>query len=353
MEKIIVKLDNVSKNFDKVKVVKNINLNIKDGEFLTILGPSGCGKTTILKMIAGFFNPTEGHIYIDGEDIAKLEPHQIPVNTIFQNHALFPHLNVRKNIEFGLKMKKVPKNKRTIEVNKMLKLVKLDKLDNRLPIQLSGGQKQRVAIARALVNHPKVLLLDEPLSSLDLKLKKEMMLELKKIKQNLGITFIYVTHDQEEALTMSDRIVIINKGKIEQIDTPVNIYNYPKTKFVADFIGESNLLKGIITKIDNNIATIKIGNIEVLALNQINKVNDNVYLLIRPEQLKITKTKPNNQFLKGTITDHLYQGDIIKIFVNVDDLSLKINRFNEQELLPLNSEVYISWDIEDALIIQD
>ena len=243
VKKVMVKLENVTKNFDEKKIIKGIDLEIYEGEFLTFLGPSGCGKTTLLRTISGLEEVSSGKVYIDDIDVTNMPPQKRDVNTIFQNFALFNHMSVQKNIEFGLKMKKISKEEIEKRTKNIIKTVQLQDFANAMPLQLSGGQQQRVALARGLVNNPKVLLLDEPLSSLDLKLRKKMEIELKQIQKKSGITFIYVTHDQDEALSMSDRIAIINKGVIEQIDTPENIYNKPHTLFVADFIGESNKFK--------------------------------------------------------------------------------------------------------------
>ena len=254
---VFVQLLNICKSFDQDEaVIKNLDLDIRQGEFLTLLGPSGCGKTTTLRMIAGFELPTSGEIVIDGENITDKPPYKRCVNTVFQNYALFPHMNIYDNIAFGLKMKKMPKSKIKDKINEMLKMVQLEGYENRMPSQLSGGQMQRVAIARAVVNSPKVLLLDEPLGALDLKLRKQMQLELKHLQKILGITFVFVTHDQEEALTMSDRIVVMNNGIIEQIGTPEELYEHPKTKFVADFLGETNILEGEVFKLkDDEVLT--------------------------------------------------------------------------------------------------
>lgn len=243
---ILLNLENISVKYDEDTVLKNLNLYIKNKEFITFLGPSGCGKTTTLRIIGGFLTPNSGKVYFENKDITKLPPYKRQVNTVFQKYALFPHLNVYENIAFGLKIKKMPKSEIDKSVREMLALVNLKGYENKNVDFLSGGQQQRVAIARALVNHPKVLLLDEPLGALDLKLRKDMQNELKNIQQRLGITFIYVTHDQEEALTMSDTIVVMNDGVIQQIGTPEDIYNEPKNAFVADFIGESNIIDGIM-----------------------------------------------------------------------------------------------------------
>lgn len=243
-----IKFDKVSRHFGEVKAVDEANLEIRDGEFFSMLGPSGSGKTTCLRMIAGFDRPTSGQIFLYGEDVSNLPPYERNVNTVFQDYALFPHMTVADNIAYGLMVKKVAKPERMKRVEEMLDLVQLSGFGGRKPSQLSGGQRQRVALARALINHPKVLLLDEPLGALDLKLRQQMQIELKAIQKRVGITFIFVTHDQEEALTMSDRIALFNQGKIEQIGSPSEIYEHPKSAFVAGFVGTSNLVSGEIAK---------------------------------------------------------------------------------------------------------
>ena len=240
----IIKIENLSKSFGEKVVLDNINLDIKRGEFVTLLGPSGCGKTTLLRMLAGFTQPDEGAITMEDKDILSMPPHQRPLNTVFQRYALFPHLNVYENIAFGLKLKKVESKEIDKRVRKALKMVSMTDYEDRDVNSLSGGQQQRVAIARAIVNQPQVLLLDEPLAALDLKMRKDMQMELKDMHKTLGITFVYVTHDQEEALTLSDTIVVMSEGKVQQIGTPTDIYNEPVNSFVADFIGESNILNG-------------------------------------------------------------------------------------------------------------
>ena len=243
-----IQFDKVSRHFGEVKAVDQVDLEIHDGEFFSMLGPSGSGKTTCLRMIAGFDRPTSGNIFLYGQDVSDLPPYERDVNTVFQDYALFPHMNVGDNIAYGLMVKKVEKSVRMMRVNEMLDLVKLVGYAGRKPSQLSGGQRQRVALARALINHPKVLLLDEPLGALDLKLRQQMQVELKAIQQRVGITFIFVTHDQEEALTMSDRIAVFNEGKIVQVGTPAEIYERPASPFVAGFVGTSNLISGEVAK---------------------------------------------------------------------------------------------------------
>ena len=330
-KKVLVKLENVSKKYGKKYIIKNLNLEIYEGEFLTLLGSSGCGKTTILRMISGLEQVTEGKVYIDEKEVTHLDPTKRETNTIFQNFALFPHMTVTDNIAFGLKMKKVPQEEIEKRVKKAIKLVKLEGFENRFPKELSGGQQQRVAIARGIVMNPKVLLLDESLCSLDLKLKRQMQVELKKIQKKLGITFIYVTHDQDEALTMSDRIVILNKGIIEQIDTPKNIYKYPSTTFVADFIGESNIFEGTVMSVVDDITYIKVNDDVILTLNNNTeyKKGDTLNLLIRPEDFKSSQNLLKDS-IKGVIEDVIYDGVITKLVVNVNDkLKLKVTTFDD------------------------
>lgn len=351
MEKIIVKLENVSKSFDEGKfVIKNLSLEVKEGEFLTLLGPSGCGKTTILRLISGLEHVTEGKVFIDCVDVTNVDPTKREVNTIFQNLAIFPHLTVFDNIAFGLKMKKVPADEIKKRVEKTLKLVDMEGFDNRKPSQLSGGQLQRVAIARGIIMNPKVLLLDESLCSLDLKLKRAMQIELKKIQRRLGITFIYVTHDQDEALTMSDRIVIINKGVIEQDDTPERIYQNPKTVFVADFIGESNIIPGEIVKMDSKNATVMIlDKIKFkIDLKDGDKLNDKIKLMVRPENIKISKNEISNS-IEGVVKDLVYDGAVTKLFIDtIGELNLKVNVHGVTPY-KLEDKVYVK--IEENVIV--
>ena len=312
MSKELIRLANCTMAFDGEVVLDNINLYINDKEFLTLLGPSGCGKTTTLRIIGGFQKPTSGDVFFDGVRINSIPPHKRAVNTVFQRYALFPHLNVFENIAFGLRIPKVdPETKQKVKLSEqeihdrvmeMLQVVNLKGFEKRRITQLSGGQQQRVAIARALVNRPKVLLLDEPLGALDLKLRKDMQNELKRIQQSLGITFIYVTHDQEEALAMSDTVVVMDKGKIQQIGTPEDIYNEPKNAFVADFIGESNILDGIM-RADG---VVEIFNRKFQCLDKGFLPDEPVDVVIRPEDVDIV---PEDQGqLKGTVTSVTFKG---------------------------------------------
>ena len=298
---VIIDLKNISVSFDGEQILKNINLYIRDGEFITFLGPSGCGKTTTLRIVAGFLEPDSGDVIFDGKRINGVPPHKREVNTIFQRYALFPHLNVAENIAFGLKLKKMPKDQIDKKVSEMLALVN----------SLSGGQQQRVAIARALAVDPKVLLLDEPLGALDLKLRKDMQVELKKIQQSLGITFIYVTHDQEEALSMSDTIVVMDSGKIQQIGSPTDIYNEPKNAFVADFIGESNIVDGIMK--EDKVVEFS-GHIFDCLDGGFGK-NEAVDVVVRPEDVDVVPIEQG--MLTGKVTSVTFKGVHYEIIVDI------------------------------------
>lgn len=274
MAEISLELKEIKKSFTEGEaVLDNISLVISKGEFITLLGSSGCGKTTTLRIIAGLEQPDAGSVWLDGREVTGLEPNQRDVNTVFQNYAIFPHMNVAENIGYGLKLKKVPKNEIKKKVSQMLELVQLEGYEKRKPSELSGGQKQRVAIARALVNNPKVLLLDEPLGALDLQLRRAMQIELKHLQKKLGITFIYITHDQEEAINMSDRIAVMKDGRIEQIGTPDEIYNHPKTSYVATFVGNANILHGVVERVQGYNAVVKIGNDRVIVNPGTNQQN--------------------------------------------------------------------------------
>lgn len=300
--KKIIELKNITKSFDGEVVLDHINLDIYDNEFLTLLGPSGCGKTTTLRLIGGFTTPDEGDIIFMGENINELPPYKRNVNTVFQRYALFPHLNVFENVAFPLREKKVPRDEIDQRVNEMLSMVALTGFEHRSVTSLSGGQQQRVAIARALISRPKVLLLDEPLAALDLKLRKDMQIELKRIQQRTGITFIYVTHDQEEALTMSDRVVVMNHGVIQQVGSPTDIYNEPVNAFVADFIGESNIIDGVMLedcKVEFCGRTFE-------CVDKGFEKNAPVDVVIRPEDLKIVYA--GDGLLQGVVESIVFKG---------------------------------------------
>ena len=328
----IVSLINVEKSFGKNKVVKSMNIEVKEGEFLTLLGPSGCGKTTTLRMIAGFEDATSGIIKVQGVRVEDKEPFERDVNTVFQNYALFPHMTVFDNIAYGLKIKKRPKDEIKKRVNEMLDLVQLKGYENRKPDALSGGQKQRVAIARALINNPKVLLLDEPLGALDLKLRKQMQVELKRLQKKLGITFVYVTHDQEEALTMSDRIAVMNEGVIEQLGTPREIYDRPLTKFVAGFIGESNIFDGKVISVNDGIIYVETSAGTMKVKGNGFEAGEDIHVSIRPEHIKVSADSVEGFNLRGKIKDNIYMGTFVKTSVDLKDKTeIKYSRIEKEE----------------------
>ena len=308
----IIELKNIRKSFDDNLVLDDISLQVKENEFLTLLGPSGCGKTTTLRIIGGFESPDSGQVIFNGQDISKIPPYERQINTVFQKYALFPHLNVFDNIAFGLKIKKLGKDEIKSKVEEILRLVNLKGFENRGIEFLSGGQQQRIAIARALVNEPKVLLLDEPLGALDLKLRKDMQRELKNIQKRVGITFIYVTHDQEEALTMSDTVVVMDEGSILQIGTPVDIYNEPKNEFVAQFIGESNIVDGIMH--DDFLVEFS-GKVFKCVDKGFGK-DEQVDIVIRPEDVELVD--PSVGILKGRVKNITFKGVHYEILVEVD-----------------------------------
>ncbi len=317
-DNVIIKLQNISKKFEDDVILDDISLSIKDKEFMTFLGPSGCGKTTTLRIIAGFLESDSGQVLFEGKDINNLPPHKRQVNTIFQRYALFPHLNVYDNIAFGLRIKKMKEKDISKKVYEMLELVNLKGFQKRNIASLSGGQQQRVAIARALAVEPRVLLLDEPLGALDLKLRKDMQVELKNIQKRMGITFIYVTHDQQEALSMSDTIVVMNGGKIQQIGTPIDIYNEPKNAFVADFIGESNILDGVML----NDFKAKFSGAVFQCLDKGFAVNESVDIVVRPEDVDVVPVEEGT--ISGVITSNTFKGVHFEMIVDIDNFKWMI-----------------------------
>lgn len=357
----IVDIKGVNKIYGTNHVVKDLNLLVEEGEFLTLLGSSGCGKTTTLRMIAGFEEPTTGSITVEGEPIEDKEPYERNVNTVFQSYALFPHMTIYDNVAYGLKMKKVPKKEIKERVLKMLEMVQLSGFEKRYPSQLSGGQKQRVAIARALINRPKVLLLDEPLGALDLKLRKQMQLELKRLQKKLNITFIYVTHDQEEALTMSDRIAIMHDGVMDQIGSPTEIYERPATKFVATFIGETNVFDGTIRSIEGGKAVIGIENGEVTSSGSVEEgdgkntgfaVNEFVTVSVRPEKMHFSPKPVEGFTVPAVVRDYIYVGSVLKcIAVLPNGNEIKMEKLAGEELPQIGEKVFICWEPEDAVLI--
>ncbi len=342
-DKTIIKLENLVFNYDGEPVLDGINLSIHDKEFVTFLGPSGCGKTTTLRIIGGFIYPHSGNVYFEGKLINDLPPHKREVNTVFQRYALFPHLNVFDNVAFGLKLKKLDKREINKRVKEMLEIVNLKGFDKRKVNQLSGGQQQRVAIARALVNHPKVLLLDEPLGALDLKLRKEMQLELKKIQQRLEITFIYVTHDQEEALTMSDTVVVMKDGEIQQIGTPQDIYNEPTNAFVADFIGESNIIDGVMIR----DCLVSFNGHEFECVDTGFGENQPVDVVVRPEDIEIVDYEDSK--LHGEVESVVFKGVHYEMTIDCEGLKWMVQSTDSAQV---GSKVGLKFDPFDIHIMK-
>ena len=354
-KKKLIEFSGIVKNFDGQIVLKGVNLDIYENEFVTLLGPSGCGKTTLLRILGGFLDADEGEVIFDGEEISKKPPYERELNTVFQKYALFPHLSVYENIAFGLKIKKMSKDVIDQKVMKMLKLIGLEGYENKNTTLLSGGQQQRVAIARALVNEPKVLLLDEPLAALDLKLRKEMQYELKKIQQEVGITFIFVTHDQEEALTMSDKIVVMNNGEIQQVGTPEEIYNEPANRFVANFIGESNILPGVM--VDNY--KVRFDDIIFDCVDYGFKKNEEVDVVIRPEDIDIVAVDKGK--MTGEVLSVLFKGVHYEIIVETvpgTSVTANMHVIRSNEVTSENGKEKISAsnfyvDLEDVKALDD
>ncbi|NGQ96774.1 ABC transporter ATP-binding protein [Brevibacillus sp. SYP-B805] len=355
MSEITIQLEGVNKFYGENHIVKDLHLDVFKGEFLTLLGPSGCGKTTTLRMIAGFEQPSSGKILLAGEDVAALPPNKRDVNTVFQNYALFPHMTVRENIGYGLRMKKTPRDEIARRVQDALRMVQMEAYADRKPRQMSGGQQQRVAVARAIVNNPTVLLLDEPLGALDLKLRKQMQFELKHLQQKLGITFLYVTHDQEEALTMSDRVAVIHNGRLEQIDTPAAIYNRPKTRFVADFIGETNLFKGKVVGTSAHEVSVAIeGAIFRFAHAEGQHSGAEVYVSVRPEAMSMTRERPEGEAgLVGRVTEHVFVGSVYKTIVTLPTglEVVVVQPAASDGLIQQGEEVYLTWDSARSVVL--
>jgi|LSQX01.2.fsa_nt_gb spermidine/putrescine transport system ATP-binding protein len=351
----MVKLESVSKMFGDFLAVDNLSMDVAEGEFLTLLGPSGCGKTTTLRLIAGFEQPTSGNVYIGNKMVNDVPPYRRDVNTVFQNYALFPHLTVYENIAFGLRLRRLDPSTIDERVRWALKLVKLDNLGERKPRQLSGGQQQRVALARALVCHPKVLLLDEPLGALDLKMRKAMQIELKSLQRRLGVTFIYVTHDQEEALAMSDRIAVMNAGIVHQLDTAAAIYEYPKTRFVADFIGEANLLQARVSEITADTVWAEVnGHRLPCARREGLRPDQAIWIMVRPENIRVLPVSsqeapaPSEKtaVVKGVLREVVYLGATLKAITDINPgLTITAARLSSSSVvsIPTDSEVQLHW----------
>ena len=355
--------DSISKSFGNHKVLDNVSLAVKKGEIFSLLGPSGCGKTTLLRICAGFEEPDSGRIILNGEDITKLSPNKRLVNTVFQNYALFPNLTVFENIAFGLRVSGADEKKVKSEVYKYLELIQLTDHAGKKPEKLSGGQKQRVAIARALINSPQVLLLDEPLAALDLKLRQRMLVDLDNIHDEVGITFLYVTHDQSEAMSLSDNIAVINEGIVEQVGTPTEIYEAPRSSFVAAFIGDTNFFEGNVTEVNEPYSKLSIDYFtDVLVYNDKKiKKGDRVYLSIRPEKFTISVNKPRlsekYNIVKGTVEEIIYLGYHTKYWVRVNESLVEAKRLHDtymldEKMITWGDEVWLSWHADYCYMLE-
>src|SRR3990172_117033 len=359
-EEPVIVLDHVSKTFGSVTAVDDVNLAIEQGEFFSLLGPSGCGKTTTLRMIAGFETPTSGRILLQGQDVSYVPPYRRNVNMVFQHYALFPHMNVFDNIAFGPRSKRVPSKDIAARVQEMLKVVRLEGFSKRRPNQLSGGQQQRVALARALVNYPSALLLDEPLGALDLKLRRAMQLELKRIQRDVGITFIYVTHEQEEALTMSDRVAVMNLGRVEQLGTPEEIYDRPASEFVAGFIGMANLLPAAVERADSREVTLKLprrGSTAAGSDGRSFSAGESALLVLRPERLRISAAAPGEGTkgaIRARVVDTVFQGPVVRFdLLTAEEHGLVVIMLAQDrpEGVEAGSSVWVTWDPHSAYVL--
>lgn len=354
----VVEIDHVTKRFDDYIAVADADFSIGSGEFFSMLGPSGCGKTTTLRMIAGFETPTEGAIRLEGVDVSTVSPHKRNVNTVFQHYALFPHMTVWDNVAYGPRSKKIDKAETKRRVDELLEIVRLTDFAKRKPSQLSGGQQQRVALARALVNYPSALLLDEPLGALDLKLRHAMQFELKRIQREVGITFVYVTHDQEEALTMSDRIAVMNAGNVEQIGSPTEIYDRPNTVFVASFIGQANLWPGRQNRLDGEMAELSVLGTTLKARPGDTAIESGGHatLMVRPERVRVSIDPPTGDVatVAATVTDLTFQGPVVRLLMDAPDGSPIIAHIGTEQNLPLlrpGDRVHVAWAADASLVL--
>ena len=354
----VIEIDHVTKRFDDYVAVADADFTIGAGEFFSMLGPSGCGKTTTLRMIAGFETPTSGAIRLEGTDVSQVPPHKRNVNTVFQHYALFPHMTVWDNVAYGPRSMKKDKTEVKRRVDELLEIVRLTDFAKRKPGQLSGGQQQRVALARALVNYPSALLLDEPLGALDLKLRQIMQFELKRIQREVGITFIYVTHDQEEALTMSDRIAVMNAGNVEQIGSPTEIYDSPSTVFVAGFIGQANLWPGRQNRMDGDLSELSVLGTTLRARPGDTAIEPGgqATLMVRPERVRVSTDQPGAELatVRATVTDLTFQGPVVRLSVEAADGSVILAHVGPEQQLPLlrpGDPVYVGWAPEASLVL--
>jgi putative spermidine/putrescine transport system ATP-binding protein len=348
-----IRFENVSKAFGAAKVVDALDLAVGQGEFVSLLGPSGSGKTTLLMMLAGFEAPTGGAIHVDGKRVERLPPYKRDMGVVFQNYALFPHMTVAENIAFPLRMRGVGRAERDARVTRALDLVQLGHLADRKPAQLSGGQQQRIALSRSIVYEPKVVLMDEPLSALDKQLREHMQLEIRELHRKLGLTVIFVTHDQGEALTMSDRVAVLNRGKIEQLDTPSGLYDRPRTRFVAEFIGETNLLEGTITDRSDGFATVALakGGSVVCAAPDHLGVGSPALVSIRPEMLHLGSDPNATNALPVTVEDDVYHGDHVRVHLAWGDKRLVAKAGRRDVVLPVGAQAFVSFDQDDCTLV--
>ena len=351
---VVLELRGITKSFGQVQVLKGIDLTVKEGEFVTLLGSSGCGKTTTLRIIAGLESPDSGEVLLQGVPMKDKGPEKRNVNTVFQNYALFPHMNVYDNIAYGLKIKKVGKAEIKKKVNELLSLVQLQGFEKRMPSEMSGGQKQRVAIARALINNPKVLLLDEPLGALDLQLRRQMQHELKRLQKKLGITFVYITHDQEEAINMSDTIVVMRDGKPEQTGTPSEIYDHPRTSYVASFVGSANVLTGQVSKVGEGevILTTPWGSMACKTENFKVKEGESHTMAIRSENINVWREPKGEIYLSGTILEKSFVGGMLRIVVGLEDgEEIVVSRHGINFHYDVGEKVCLQWDARDGVLV--
>jgi spermidine/putrescine transport system ATP-binding protein len=348
----MLELKNIDKYFGDNHVVQNFSLNVESGEFVSLLGPSGCGKTTLLRMVAGFEHPDGGDILLLGKRINQIPSHRRNLHTLFQNYALFPHMNVFDNVAYGLRMHFASKATIRNSVAEALEMVRLTGFENRFPAQMSGGQRQRVALARAVINRPPLLLLDEPLTALDQKLRAEMRFELRHLQQTLGITFVYVTHDQEEALVMSDRVVVMRAGNLEQVGTPSEIYFQPKSKFVSEFIGETNLFEAMVKEVSETTLNLSSESGESLAKGISFSAGELVHVSIRPDKIRWSETPVPGFMLCGIVQDQLFCGPVTKVLIELPNgENFKISRLSGTPLPPTGTQWYLYWNPEDAVVM--
>ena len=355
MEDILLSIRNISKNFGEGDVLSGVSLDVRRGEFVTLLGASGCGKTTTLRIVSGLETPDTGEVILEGRDVTALAPEDRPVNTVFQSYALFPHMNVEKNVAYGLKVRGEDKKVIAARVKEMLELVQMSEYAKRMPAQLSGGQRQRIAIARALAPQPRLLLLDEPLGALDLQLRRQMQIELKRLQKKLGITFIYITHDQEEAVNMSDRIAVMRGGKFEQLGTPEEIYDRPATRYVAQFIGRSTILDGTVESVNNETAVIRNenGSFSVATRYASLKAGQKAEICVRTERMRASKTPVDGFALPATVREVRYAGGSVEIFAAMQDGTEAVATSDQPlAMAPLAGKtVYLHWAIGQAAVI--